>query len=601
MKEHKTGKCMKNASSKSRAGVHTVTFRATAVTLSIPFFSLLAAFGACKTRKPTPDSSQASKLISEVNWQQRYTEKFAEHEKAMQEHPVGWDWFLNRPLGSFGVPFIVLRLMPEIDPESFGPESAPFQKFGFYQEPTNPGRPLPRGLGWNALEVAAVYTDIGRIPVTTPIDIASVTCAACHTARVRKDDDSLLVVDGAPANSVDVAGFSEAMYKQSQTFFQDEEIAAKKLVALMDAKPKGWFYNDKSVAGVAKEEVQRGIVKILARPLIKLLKTQLVDQLAKQQAYAKAVYNTPESPKLNAPFFAGNGGMSDAMGSVVYMFLPEALFPKTPPIVDPMSVWAQKKRKVGQWNGDLGSHLHRTLLASLLIVGDAKKLDLNKNYDVNEFIGEWAPPPYPFEIDYSAASRGKILYETYCEKCHTKDYDNSKIWPEVKTQESRLRVFNEKSAELVKQDLRTACPPHSVLLRKFKPIQPCKLPENETFRTQTKEGEYGYIAANHEGLWAKAPYLHNGSVPTLYHLLVPSMRPKKFVRGSLSYDKVKIGFQWDVQKFEELKALDKAAYIYNTELEVFSNQGHDENLGIDWGADENKVKLHDLLEFLKTK
>jgi hypothetical protein len=44
------------------------------------------------------------------------------------------------------------------------------------------------------------------------------------------------------------------------------------------------------------------------------------------------------------------------------------------------------------------------------------------------------------------------------------------------------------------------------------------------------------------GIWAGAPYLHNGSVPTLYDLLSPpAQRPKSFALGSREYDPVKVG------------------------------------------------------------
>ncbi len=47
-----------------------------------------------------------------------------------------------------------------------------------------------------------------------------------------------------------------------------------------------------------------------------------------------------------------------------------------------------------------------------------------------------------------------------------------------------------------------------------------------------------------DGIWATAPYLHNGSVPTLYDLLLPpSQRPTKFTVGSREFDPVHVGFK----------------------------------------------------------
>jgi hypothetical protein len=46
------------------------------------------------------------------------------------------------------------------------------------------------------------------------------------------------------------------------------------------------------------------------------------------------------------------------------------------------------------------------------------------------------------------------------------------------------------------------------------------------------------------GIWAQAPYLHNGSVPTLGHLICSQTRPRRFLRGNLHYDEAMGGFEW---------------------------------------------------------
>jgi hypothetical protein len=53
----------------------------------------------------------------------------------------------------------------------------------------------------------------------------------------------------------------------------------------------------------------------------------------------------------------------------------------------------------------------------------------------------------------------------------------------------------------------------------------------------------GYAAVPLDGIWARAPYLHNGSVPTLAALLEPpDRRPAVFFRGYDVYDPVAVGF-----------------------------------------------------------
>lgn len=53
-----------------------------------------------------------------------------------------------------------------------------------------------------------------------------------------------------------------------------------------------------------------------------------------------------------------------------------------------------------------------------------------------------------------------------------------------------------------------------------------------------------YKGRSLNGIWATAPYLHNGSVPTLYDLLQPQeLRPSSFKVGSREFDPVKVGFR----------------------------------------------------------
>lgn len=71
------------------------------------------------------------------------------------------------------------------------------------------------------------------------------------------------------------------------------------------------------------------------------------------------------------------------------------------------------------------------------------------------------------------------------------------------------------------------------------------------------KGKYGYIAKTLAGIWATAPYLHNGSVPTIWHLVSPQegreedRRPNQFYVGCRVYDEEKLGYVWTKKQFEE--------------------------------------------------
>jgi hypothetical protein len=70
------------------------------------------------------------------------------------------------------------------------------------------------------------------------------------------------------------------------------------------------------------------------------------------------------------------------------------------------------------------------------------------------------------------------------------------------------------------------------------------LKERQEQRCMTEESPIlGYKARPLTGIWATGPYLHNGSVPTLYDLLLPeAKRPKTFRVGTRAFDPVRVGF-----------------------------------------------------------
>jgi RoxA-like, cytochrome c-like len=100
---------------------------------------------------------------------------------------------------------------------------------------------------------------------------------------------------------------------------------------------------------------------------------------------------------------------------------------------------------------------------------------------------------------------------------------------------------------------------------------------------------YGpYAARPLYGIWAAAPYLHNGSVPTLYHLLLPpDQRPKTFALGAREYDPVKLGFVVDT-------ACSAQDCLVDTSETGDGNGGHL------WGTDLSEPDRMALLEYLKT-
>jgi hypothetical protein len=99
-----------------------------------------------------------------------------------------------------------------------------------------------------------------------------------------------------------------------------------------------------------------------------------------------------------------------------------------------------------------------------------------------------------------------------------------------------------------------------------------------------------YKARPLDGIWATAPYLHNGSVPNLWQLLLPAdQRDKTFWVGSREIDTKNVGFMTDQVP---------GGFKFDTSLQGNSNAGHD---GAAYGVGQmNEEDRWDLIEYLKS-
>ncbi len=106
-------------------------------------------------------------------------------------------------------------------------------------------------------------------------------------------------------------------------------------------------------------------------------------------------------------------------------------------------------------------------------------------------------------------------------------------------------------------------------------------------------GEVGprYKARPLNGIWATAPYLHNGSVPSLADLLRPAKdRPKTFSVGSRSFDPTNVGFKQDARGVFTFRTVDDSG----SPIPGNSNAGHE------YGAGLSPDEQGQLLEYLKS-
>jgi hypothetical protein len=106
--------------------------------------------------------------------------------------------------------------------------------------------------------------------------------------------------------------------------------------------------------------------------------------------------------------------------------------------------------------------------------------------------------------------------------------------------------------------------------------------------------EAAYKARPLDGIWATAPYLHNGSVPNLDELLQPAAkRSKSFSIGVRTFDPVRVGYLTDVPGFPKFNVVDSNG----NPITGNSNVGHE---GEQYGTNLSPDERRQLIEYLKS-
>jgi hypothetical protein len=261
---------------------------------------------------------------------------------------------------------------------------------------------------------------------------------------------------------------------------------------------------------------------------------------------------------------------------------------KTPPL------WhTAAKMPAGRWYVDGSFHGPFPLMASSMELEKDRPFDALVQVVVprikqqfESVVQHLRPPRYPYEIDAALAERGRGLFyskEVGCSGCHG-EYDGrgNVRWPgvftDVATDRSRLDVVS---------DGFTAAFNASPLAA-----------EGALAKSD------GYAATPLTGVWANYPYLHNGSVPTLHHLLGPvSERPRIFeVMAAKRLDRVRIGqplvAKPDAAQLDEKELLRRFGddrNWFNTARPGCGNGGHDV-----WPRIRTDANRRAIIEYLKT-
>ncbi len=239
--------------------------------------------------------------------------------------------------------------------------------------------------------------------------------------------------------------------------------------------------------------------------------------------------------------------------------------------VDLPSLWNQRMRARMwlHWDGNNDLVEERNKSAAIGAGATPDSLDLDSMRRIENWILDLKPPPYPTaRIDKVRADDGRRVWEQACASCHSIEsplVGQVTSIAQVGTDSERLNSFTPELA----RGMNT-------------------IGEGKPWRFRQFRKTNGYANMPLDGLWLRAPYLHNGSVPTLRALLFPDERPAVFYRSYDVYDWVNVGF------ISSGAAAEAEGVRFDTSLRGNSNKGHT------YGASLPVLDREALLEYLKT-
>lgn len=466
-----------------------------------------------------------------------------------------------------GVPYWIFRVMPKIFDDEFNGRG--YDRFGFGKDDTTyyTSRPVGRGLflADSTLHVPLLRTSFALKRV-------AINCSGCHRGEYLTANGDVAYVDGMPNHTADLQGFKRFFARA----FLDERMTGERLIQEINAA----LAEEDAPPLTAREELVYRVI--------------LAELKKRGRAGASAWMDLR----------ADNGpGRIDPFNAVKFEVL-GAPDDGTAAQIDFPALWNQRE-EIRPWHhvdGNTRSSKARNR-GSAIGVG-AIAMSLPK--DDIDAIGRWLErdlpaPEYPFTAPPPArVSRGRALFVAHCASCHGLYDRQARAVEEVADSRYMERVDVGTDPERSRAFMK----PAADALNAFGERR--HLWEKDAFRPVKAAGEY--LAGPLDGIWARAPYLHNGSVPTLGDLLKPpapageldpdeaqAFRPRQFYRGSRRFDEQNVGWL----STEPMEG-DRALFLYRTvddnddPIPGNSNDGHTYGTGLP-PADREA-----LVDYLKT-
>jgi hypothetical protein len=404
---------------------------------------------------------------------------------------------------------------------------------------------LPPGPGDGYARLGFIYEPGHRRPIgtshrETPLGMVGLNCGVCHTSTVRDSPEAQpRIVLGMPANQFNLRGYLEFLRAAGR----DPRFNADTLLKAMraDGQKLSWW--------------ESLVYRYLVVPRTKRALTKLATDFSwidRRPQWGPGRVDTFNPYKVLLGIDLSN---DDSVGTS-----------------DLPTIWNQRPREglYLHWDGNNSSLSERNKSAAIGAGATPDSLDLKAMKRIEDWILDLPPPSFPPErIDRAKAEAGARLYARECASCH--DFGGARVGQvaplaEIGTDGERLRSFTPELAT----KMNTIGSGHPWRFSHFRKTD-------------------GYVNMPLDGVWLRAPYLHNGSVPTLRELLFPAERPTVFSRGYDVYDFKNMGFVSTGPDAE------RSGFRFETGLAGNGNMGHL------YGTNLPPADREAILEYLKTR
>jgi mono/diheme cytochrome c family protein len=249
--------------------------------------------------------------------------------------------------------------------------------------------------------------------------------------------------------------------------------------------------------------------------------------------------------------------------------------------------WHYAKRRSLYADG-FAAQGHRPLMQFLLVKenGPERFREWEAEFrEIEAWIAALEPPAWSGPIDQALAATGESVFVSHCAECHG-SYGGDELYPE------RLVPIAEVGTDRVRLDSLSAAARRALNDSWFGHFGA----DAEADGLRDREEPRGYVAPPLDGIWATAPYFHNGSVPTLWHVLNPRQRPVVWRRTPTGYDEARVGLE-----VEERTDLPEGRLRPSERRQYFDTRRHGKSAaGHDFADVLDDDQKRALLEYLKT-